>query len=48
MPPSTKKLGFRPIEDGETDDDIQMIQRREIEAGLPITERVVMILEFER
>jgi GNAT superfamily N-acetyltransferase len=40
--PFYSKLGFHPIDEAELTTGFQQIRRKELEAGLPISERVIM------
>jgi GNAT superfamily N-acetyltransferase len=44
--PFYSKLGFRPVDEAELTTGFQQIRRKEFEAGLPISERVVMYCEL--
>ena len=45
--PFYSKLGFRPLDEAELTTGFQQIRIKELAAGLPISERVVMYCEFQ-
>ncbi|MGV0028847.1 GNAT family N-acetyltransferase [Phormidesmis priestleyi] len=45
--PFYSKLGFTPVDEAELTTGFQQLRLQELEAGLPISERVVMYCEFQ-